>query len=107
MSLQRVHTIHPRFNHGLPYTDDKQRLAVLRDLLGSIHEEDPPFIEPPLCMWTAHQPPSVNAPLKSPSTRPSTVVDYGCFTHVGHGFYANAGCTILDCAKVVCHRLLL
>lgn len=38
-----------QFNHVLPYDAHTQRLDLLRTLLGSINDDDPPFIEPPFC----------------------------------------------------------
>eukprot|EP00878_Enallax_costatus_P018667 GHUV01019662.1.p1 GENE.GHUV01019662.1~~GHUV01019662.1.p1 ORF type:complete len:167 (-),score=12.99 GHUV01019662.1:417-917(-) len=49
---------------------------VLKELLGSMDDNDPPFIEPPF------------------------YCDYGYNIHMGSGAYMNFGCTVLDACKV-------
>ena len=62
---------------SLPTTElEAERTVILRELLGKINPERPPFIEPPF------------------------QCDYGFNIEVGADFYMNFGCVILDCAKV-------
>lgn len=59
------------------------RTEVLKQLLGSVDEEDPPFIEPPF------------------------YCDYGYNIHMGSGSYANFGFTVLDACKVTIGKRVL
>lgn len=56
---------------------------VLKQLLGSIDDNDPPFIEPPF------------------------YCDYGYNIHMGAGSYMNFGCTILDGCRISIGRRTL
>ena len=43
----RIRDVVSRFNYQIPYTDFDARRALLKGLLGSFPDDDPPFIEPP------------------------------------------------------------
>jgi maltose O-acetyltransferase len=55
-------------------TEEDDRVSLLRELLATVG--DKPWIEPPF------------------------YCDYGTNIAVGDRFYANAGCTVLDCARI-------
>ncbi|KAL4437008.1 hypothetical protein ABPG75_004147 [Micractinium tetrahymenae] len=65
-----------QFNQGLEYDDVEGRKAVLRQLLGSFDEGEPPFIEPPF------------------------FCDFGYNIHLGKGVYLNFDCVWLDCGEI-------
>lgn len=56
---------------------EAERTVILRELLGKMNPERPPFIEPPF------------------------QCDYGINIELGADCYMNFGCVILDCAKVI------
>ncbi|GAB4823801.1 hypothetical protein N2152v2_010847 [Parachlorella kessleri] len=72
----KVRKLLRKFNQELEYDDTDGRQTLLRELLGRLDPESPPFIEPPFNC------------------------EYGYNIQLGKGFYCNFGCTFLDCGPV-------
>eukprot|EP00877_Chromochloris_zofingiensis_P014377 jgi/Chrzof1/9193/Cz03g39110.t1 len=72
----RARALLHKYNLGIPYDDTAARTQLLKELLGSMDESDPPYIEAPF------------------------YCDYGYNVHIGPGSYMNFGCTVLDCNVV-------
>lgn len=73
-----------RYNHEIEYGDSAAQRLLLAELLGTISQESPPFLEPPFRC------------------------DYGYNIHIGTNFYCNFNCIVLDCGQVnIGDRVLL
>jgi maltose O-acetyltransferase len=71
---QRAKELCFQYNNKSPVTQKDERTRIIKELLGK--EDDDVWIESPF------------------------YVDYGIYLHLGRNFYANHGCTILDCNDV-------
>ena len=69
-----THRLLLRYN-ALPYESRAERLAVLKEMLGSIGEKV-----------------SIGNPF---------VCDYGCNIHIGNNVSINTGCTLVDCNRII------
>jgi maltose O-acetyltransferase len=63
-----------QYNNKSPVTQKDERKRIIKELLGK--DDDDVWIESPF------------------------YVDYGIYLHLGRNFYANHGCTILDCNDI-------
>ena len=70
---KKTHRLLLRYN-ALPYESRAERLAVLKEMLGSIGEKV-----------------SIGNPF---------VCDYGCNIHIGNNVSINTGCTLVDCNRI-------